>query len=87
MVGITWDAANDRTLLLQIIALKGVKLTGEEWEKVANLWNNVIKKDSFRKHFDSIKGEGELFWGGNIGAVDMARMPEGQKQSKGNTAF
>lgn len=59
MRGKTWDAANDRTLLLQIIALKNVKMTGQDWDFIAGKWNDGTKKDAFRKHFQSIRAEAD----------------------------
>jgi hypothetical protein len=57
MPPITWDDANDPTLLLQLLALHPITVTMAEWELIAQKWDCGTKKDSFRKHFDKIKVE------------------------------
>ena len=81
MPPITWDDANDRTLLLQLLALHPITVTMAEWELIAQKWDCGSKKDSFRKHFDKIKVE----YVGEITAGDENKM-ENNVKSKGGPA-
>lgn len=81
MPPITWDDANDRTLLLQLLALHPITITIAEWELIAQKWDCGSKKDSFRKHFDKIKVE----YVGEITAGDGNKM-EINVKSKGGPA-
>jgi len=58
----TWNDANDRKLLLQLLALHPFVVSRAEWDLIAQKWDRGIKGDAFRKHFDKIKAE-------NIGEI------------------
>src|SRR5271170_5015471 len=78
MPPITWDDTNDRTLLLQLLALHPITVTTAEWEAIAQKWDCGTKKDSFRKHFDKIKVE-------YVGEIDVGdgKKTENTVNSKG----
>lgn len=67
-----WDASNDRTLLLQILALHPAAMTYAEWEMIAQKWDGMSKKDTYRKRFSQIKVEGEQLMGIKSGAKSVA---------------
>ena len=50
-----WDKEKERLLLLQIIALNEIKVTSTQWDQIAQMWNNGIKGDTFRKRFAKMK--------------------------------
>ena len=66
MTVISWDANNDRTLLLQVIALHPITISAAEWEIIAQKWNTGSKKDTYRKRFSQIKLEGEALLGKKV---------------------
>jgi len=68
MTVITWDANNDRTLLLQLLALHPITISTAEWETIAQKWNTGNKKDTYRKRFAQIKLEGEELMGNKVEA-------------------
>jgi len=82
MPPITWDDANDRTLLLQLLALHPITVTTAEWELIAQKWDCGSKKDSFRKHFDKIKVE----YVGEITAGEGNKMEINVKSKGGPTS-
>ena len=54
-----WDADGERRLLLQIVALKNVKLTGRDWDSIAKIWNDGTKAHSFRMQYRRMRAEAE----------------------------
>jgi len=50
-----WNSENQRILLLQIIALKDVKMTGSDWQLIASKWDNGNTPQSFQKQFYRMK--------------------------------
>ena len=65
MPGFAWDATNDRTLLLQVLALHPAAISYAEREIIAQKWNNGKKKDAYRMRFGQMKAEGEELMGKN----------------------
>ena len=57
MPAIAWNDANDRALLLQLLALHPISVTSAEWNLISQTWDCGTKGDSFRKHFDKLKGQ------------------------------
>lgn len=66
MTVIAWDANNDRTLLLQLLALHPISISTAEWEMIAQKWNTGNKKDAYRRRFAQIKLEGEALMGNKV---------------------
>ena len=75
-----WNPSSQRILLLQIIALKNMKMFKKDWKLIAQNWNDGRNPDSFRVEFERMKLLGiELIQKAGPGEHDFG----GQGQMKG----